>query len=598
VSKARDLYISSVQGALFGPGKETAFKSLSLAADLWRETGQYFSAGMAMSIAIQAAWGFPQQMLEAQNAAMEDLRVAVANNPEDSLVGLASLHKLHTSLRQALWLFEMDARATKSQIRSLGEELAQRFLTHFAASKNADNYLVKGIFLLTDLDDNWGVAYPTHDVDYGGESFGNEVRLAVPSAFHLFVAEEDWQGANEIVKRHPGAFSSPGLRGWRAVVLANIDALKAVEFFDEAADAFSEDKLPSDEELVSRGGSWSGINEQLWTKYFRARARLNEAIRKPAKVKRLIASALESLGGTESGWHSGEVSKFRVLVNTLAKLIAEPEAMDSDKAAREYLAETRLSQGPSEFDDYALRFITEAAQALVGFQTDPYAELTRNRLASALDALSRVPFIGSEITEVVRPAIGKSALALVLGPVRTWMHRSLQSITDELKLQVILLRLLQAGLPLYAQVRHGPIEYGKDIVALVEENGEVALRFYQLKCGDLDKQKWRISKEELEEMFLVKIPSLQLPRKPDRVVGILVCNGHANPYVEPVIDAWISEQQEKNARSVEFHHLDTIVDWIADHLLVNELKLALAEQNISITDSPEGFGKALSASKP
>jgi hypothetical protein len=66
VSKARDLYLSSVQGALFGPGKETAFKNLSFAADLWQKNDQHFGAGMAMSIAIQAAWGFPQQMLAAQ----------------------------------------------------------------------------------------------------------------------------------------------------------------------------------------------------------------------------------------------------------------------------------------------------------------------------------------------------------------------------------------------------------------------------------------------------------------------------------------------------------------------------------------------------
>lgn len=458
MSKAHDLYVSAVPQALVGPNREDAFKQLGLAASLWRETGQHFSAGMAMSIAVQAAWGSPRQMLEAQNAAFQDFRAALANSPPESPVALASLHKLQTALQSALWLFEMDAHATRNQIRNIGDDLAQRFLTYFGDSQNADNYLVKGILLSTDLEDNWKIKFPAHEIGYGGESFGNEVILPVPSAFHLFVAEEDWQGAWEIVKRHPNAFSSHSLQGWRAVVMANKDASGAVEFFDEAADAFSQDKPPGAEELISRGGTWSGINEQLWTKYFRARARLHEAIRKPAEVKALIGSAVQTLRGTESGWHSGRVSRFRVLVNTLEKLIGEPASIDQDEAVHAYLAETRLSQGDSEFDVYALKFITEGAQAFIGFQTDTDAELTRNRLSAALEALSRIPFIGSEITEAVRPAIGKSALSLILGPVRTWMHRRLQSVTDEPKLQAILLRLLQAELPLYAQVRHGPIE--------------------------------------------------------------------------------------------------------------------------------------------
>jgi hypothetical protein len=80
----------------------------------------------------------------------------------------------------------MDTRTVKSQIRSIGGELAQRFLTYFADSKNADNYLVRGILLFTDLEGDWRIEFPNHEVAYGGESFGNEVVLGVPSAFHLF----------------------------------------------------------------------------------------------------------------------------------------------------------------------------------------------------------------------------------------------------------------------------------------------------------------------------------------------------------------------------------------------------------------------------
>lgn len=198
----------------------------------------------------------------------------------------------------------------------------------------------------------------------------------------------------------------------------------------------------------------------------------------------------------------------------------------------------------------------------------------------ALDALGRVPLIGPELTEVVRPVIGESALRILLGPVRTWMHRSLASITSETTLQAVLLRLLQAGLPRYAQVRHGPVEYGKDLVVLLDLNGEPVLYFYQVKVGDIDKKKWREISAELEEMFLVPLPSLQLPVSPKRTVGVFVCNGHANPYVEPVMDAWFEEQRNAHGRALEFQHLDRLVEWISDHRLVNELKLAFTEHGV------------------
>ena len=117
--------------------------------------------------------------------------------------------------------------------------------------------------------------------------------------------------------------------------------------------------------------------------------------------------------------------------------------------------------------------------------------------------------------------MGQSALKALHGQIRTWMHRTLESITDEATFRKILLRLLQAGLPLYSQIRHGPIEYGKDVVALVEENGAFVLRLYQAKCGDLDKRKWRESKDELEEMFLLPIESLHLPVQPTVIKGFL-----------------------------------------------------------------------------
>jgi hypothetical protein len=135
-------------------------------------------------------------------------------------------------------------------------------------------------------------------------------------------------------------------------------------------------------------------------------------------------------------------------------------------------------------------------------------------------------------------------------------------------------------LPRYAQIRHGPLEYGKDIVVLIEIDGVAVLRHYQVKCGNIDKRKWRESKDEMEEMFQVPLPSLQLLFAPQRTEGVLITNGHANTYVEPVISGWMQEQRNTHGRSVEFMHLDALVDWITKNRLVNELRAALREQGV------------------
>ena len=95
--------------------------------------------------------------------------------------------------------------------------------------------------------------------------------------------------------------------------------------------------------------------------------------------------------------------------------------------------------------------------------------------------------------------------------------------------------------------------------------------------GGTAERNWR-------KCFWSRFHRCNCPVQPTRTHGILICNGHANPYVEPLIDAWIKDQKEKNGRTFEFHHLDRIVDWIADKKLVNELRLALAEENIPITE--------------
>jgi hypothetical protein len=145
-------------------------------------------------------------------------------------------------------------------------------------------------------------------------------------------------------------------------------------------------------------------------------------------------------------------------------------------------------------------------------------------------------------------------------------------------LQKVILRLLQASLPAYAQILHGPLEYGKDVVVLSEEGERPVLRMYQVKIGDMKTPVWRTARQELEEMFLVPLSEFVVGRWPEVVRrGILVCNGHALSNVVPSMEGWFLEQKRAHGREFEFMHLDDIVKWIVRDRLVNEFRAALAE---------------------
>ncbi len=286
MSAARELFLSI--GWIVN-GNEGAHEKPCQVAELWRADGQHFSAGIAMLRAIDAAWGHPDRMLEAQNAALRDFEKVISEQTDDKPESIASFYKLIQTVGRASWLFEVDRPRILTLVRELNSELAQRLLKCFQHSEHADNYLVRGFVISTDLDGKWAMQFPLYEVPLGSEQGGAELNLNIPSAFHLLVFDGDWQGAHQIIKRRADAFTTPGLNGWRAVTLANLNPGQAIALFDEAANAFAADAQPDLQELIQRGGSWSGINQRLWAKYFRARARLVEVIQAPAKVTRALA---------------------------------------------------------------------------------------------------------------------------------------------------------------------------------------------------------------------------------------------------------------------------------------------------------------------
>jgi hypothetical protein len=297
------------------------------------------------------------------------------------------------------------------------------------------------------------------------------------------------------------------------------------------------------------------------------------------RVRDLIREAALALEGTDSGWVNPQVSQFRVLVAALAEITdGGPESIVEE--ARTVLVRNNQLFGQRREDLIISQFLDLTTQALVEFRSDPTSAISTGHLPLALETLAQIPLIGTGVAAAVAPLIAERAIAELLGPVKTWMHRTLESVGDESDLRKIILRLAQASLPRYSQVRHGPLEYGKDVVILLNQGGHRLPRMYQAKCGDITKQKWREAQSELEEIFLVSLPELQVPKDVDAREGILICNGHANPYVEPTMKAWFEEQKRAHNRDFKFMHLDDLVNWIVDDRLVNEFRAVLRELGI------------------
>lgn len=547
---------------------------LSEAAAGFREQGRHFSAGCVMQQAIHAAWGSVERIRSCVQMSARDYEECLRAERPDSLESLAALFKYSTLLGQATWTSDADKGALKIRWESLWLELAQQLTIHFTHSSHANNYLVRGVLITTDLDGTWQSEYPEYEIDSQSEQFGDGfITIGLPSAFQLFVRTGDYQGAQTVAQACPDAFGTLGLRGWRAAVQGFTTPAEAPEKFAEAADAFAEDRDPGEEGLALRGGSWTSINVDLWARYFQSRSALAMAVRRPEQVTEFITKASEAVQGTEDGWQAPSVLRYRILVQSLTHLVGEEPGLALEEA-KQQLSNIQIADAN---DTVVMRFLELASEAFLGFSVDPAKEVTTGRLPMALEMLGRIPLIGPDVASAVGPKVGAQAIKEVLGPLQTWIHRTLEAIQEERTLQLVLLRLLQGYLPLYAQILHGPLEYGKDIAVLLEENGERVLRMYQVKCGNITTTVWRNARQELEEMFLVPLSELQLHGPVERREGVLVCNGHAQPYVLPTIEGWISQQKEAFDRDIDFMHLDDIVQWISTGRLVNEFKSVLSE---------------------
>ncbi len=543
--------------------------------------GNGLVAGLAFERAIHAAWGDPSRMAEAFRSAMDCYAGVYAREDRCSFAGLAALVKMI----KLTWQSYLAPSAQEDLDRvSSTEELAQLIVSCLGTSADAESYLVRGVELQIASNGAVTANFTPYEVDMAVErgSLRDGWIVGVPAAFGLFVRQADYGAARTIACDFASAFRSPALRGWRSAVLGFTDPDGAASHFRDASAAFAED-VPSTGELPGQDGApyWTGINSQLWSPYFAARAHIAEIRTAPDRATELVASAAAAYKFNEVGWMNARAVAFGVLIASLNQLLTAGSSSEVRRIQEQFKREIRAFASSPE-SDLVEQFAILAADSFEGFLRNPEIEVTTGNLPAALELLKRIPLLDEGVANAVVPALGRKAFSEALGAQQTWIYRTLESIKDERTLQRIVLRLIQSSSPSYAQILHGPLEYGKDIVVVVRSDNQVILRMYQLKIGDITTAVWTDARRELEDMFLVPVSDFQLRDAPDTREGILLCNGHCNPYVQPVMDAWYREQERDHRRQIRFEHLDDLVGWITRERLISELRAALEEYGVPI----------------
>jgi hypothetical protein len=408
VADAHDVFFGSLRAAV-RLGDRESLGRLKQAASSWRAQGKHFSAGYAMEWAINSAWGNLDEMKVCWNAAIEEYKRSTETHHACAYETLLSLNQM-ARLFWREYLMPSRAEEFRQESRQLLQELAERLVACFANSDWSENYLVRGVILEGDLVGGFTPSYPDYEVDWTTETWDRaHVSIRLPSAFQLLVYLGDYRGAQVVVDKCPEAFTTAGLRGWKAAIRGFIEPEVAVENFEEAAQAFAEDRCPDN---LGVGRSWSSINVDLWSPYFRARSLVANTIRAPLNTKELVAKAAESFAVDRVRWAHPEAMRFAVLVRSLAQLVGGTQEVDWRPVREEFLRTVRMT-GKRPEDPLVNCFLTLAADAFEGFVADPARELTQGRLRQALNVLNRIPLLQEGIAEAIAPAVGEQALDLV-----------------------------------------------------------------------------------------------------------------------------------------------------------------------------------------
>ncbi len=542
----------------------------------FRRAGRTFEAAYLTERAAQRVIGSPRRIIDLVQTALADY--AVCWEPSDVCTpgALAALKRSIDLYRH--WIWPRDDRRFRLRARELLQDLAGRLVRCSIDSPDRAGYLVGGLVIDASFTGDWAVGFPPDAVDGSmAPSNASLVRINVPAAFQCYLRLADYVGAQMVVELCPEAFNSASLLGWKAVVRGHVWPEDAVEAFQEAAHHFHSDALRARAPDPPIDHSW-------WASYFQARSLLAAASRDPIGAADLLLQASEALPFSPGGMLPPEVSRLATLLRALSSVAAGGTSAAVLDARHVFLVAARggddLGEDPTH--DALVRLVADALESLAA---DPVREMSSGGLHHAMEALRRLPHLPeSETSPSIEPAINLTTHDMHLDPIRTGLHRALASVSDQVALERLLLRILQAWAPMYAQVIHGPVQRGRDLAVLLRIDGEHVLRLYRVRAGDTGIVGWPEVRSELEELFRAPIDGLPTPHAARvRKVGTLVLNSRVADNVRSEVAAWAGHQRRAYRPEAEVIDLDDCVDWIVRDRLVNDLRAALRELGFAET---------------
>jgi hypothetical protein len=460
--------------------------------------------------------------------------------------------------------------------RAAAKLLANDFVDH----DNKEKFMVSGLNYSTNFIDVWGLEFVDYEVNEGLR-FHNENGwvVAIPGAFQIYISIADYERALEIATKVPEGFIYPGVNGWKEACMGFVAKSDAHDHYLKAAEIFGSDLHP-EEGAPRTKPYWSAYNSGTLAPYFRARAALSVPHSNPDELIDAIKIASNEIHPNQSGFVHIPAIKLAILIHGLGTFLETHDETVLDDLAKNYQKEIDRWGQLSEDDELLLHGLKMIKNAIEGFRYDPVKEITSGNLFQGIQILEKIPE-WSQYQFVIKLAdpIGKTTLEISQGTTYGDIVEILETIVDERILQQLVLELLRADAPYHAKITHGPIEFGKDILAIMDDFGTPKLHLYAMKAGDIDARKWPSVKESIDQMFTILISNpIVTQYEPVSVHGFLVFNGHFNQHIDPVANAWFDELCSERNWDLKVIDIDGLSKWIVSKRLVSVLQKFMKEQ--------------------
>lgn len=554
---------------------EPDLQELIATAHRFHLNAEYLKSGLLFLELKNLAWGHNDEILfNCIKDSIINLELAVQQSADEPIKGILSLHLLSQALSDIFRFIKNNQELKDSQLK-VNEELAERLIITAKHSDYRNTILALGLQISYDFSKGVELLYPEEKVSGNSKSYGGDkIVFNISSAFEIFIEISDFEGAQFITIEFPYFFENPEGQGWVNAIRGWLEPESAHLHFSKASEEFAKDTNEYYQKNEKNKGYWSSVNIDLWSPYYKSLSYLSFAKAQPEKAEEFILKASEAI--PQLHYLNSKVSRYKALINAISDGISDEDGFDVLETLKDYQTAIRLT-GEELKDKDAIEFIQNLKIVLEGFKINPKKEIVSSRMVHLIKQLDDLPQFQEGMSKGIREALGSKALDLCQGP-SSWFYRKLESIPDEDILRKVLLRLFQSLSPDYAQIVHGVVEHGKDILRVIEIDGNKVLELYQIKVGDIGTPEWREMKPQLEETFEVVPPDiLDLGETEYKKVTFLAFNGHVKPIAEPKVSGWKKLQKDKFNHDYEIMHIDSIVQFIIKNRLMNEFRKCIKE---------------------